>query len=259
MDNTTAERLERLERRCAQLVRQNRRSKLLGGAALLGLVVMVVAGADPKDKPAKVVEAERFVLRDPGGKQRAVLEVNSRNFTSLTLSDAEAKPRMTFIVTADGSPVVNLADEQGKPRISFASSRVFGGSILNIADKEGKIRVGLAVRDDGGLPTLDLRDKDAKRRLNLGVMPDGSAAIHFQGADESQRIRIGLSVDSPSVLMFDKKEQPRLGLVVSPAGVIGLDVFGTEKRLSVGLDPEGKMGLKIVSKDNEVLFEVPKP
>lgn len=259
MDDLMAERLDHLEHLCNRLARQNRRWKLVGITALMGAVLFLVAGANQNDETPKVVEAQKFVLRDKEGKQRAVLEVSSKGAASLHLSDKDETPRIAFIVAEDGSPIATLQDEQGQSRVSFASSKIFGGSVVNLMDPDGKVRLGLAVRDRGGVPTLDLRDKDANRRINLGVRPDGSSTFDILGEDESPRLRLSLSRDLPNLLLFDKDVKPRLGLVVSPTGLVGLDIFAQDKRMSVGLEKAGQMNLRIVGEDGKALFQIPEP
>jgi hypothetical protein len=259
MDEMTYQRLERLERDWHRLTRQTRHWKFAGCLALIGASVLAICGAN-QDKPAKLVEAEHFVLRDNGGKRRAVLEVNANGHVVLSLSDKEEKPRAAIVVANDGSPILSLQDEKGVVRVSLATSKEFGGSVMNLVDQDGKMRLGLSVRDGGGVPTVDLRDKDANRRIILGVMPDGSGTLDFKGEKESQRIRIGLGRDLPSLIFFDKQENPRLGMVVSPTGMVGLDVLTEEKRMSLGLEPKGNMSLRIIdNKTDKPIFQTPKP
>jgi hypothetical protein len=163
-------------------------------------------------------------------------------------------------VADDGSPVLSFNDEKGVSRVSVASSKVFGGSVINLCDADGRLRIGLGVRDDGGVPTVDLRDRDGKRRIILGVKPNGSGSLNLHGENESPRVTLGLARDLPDFLFFDKNENPRLGMAVSPTGLVGLDIFGKDKRLSIGVEPKGKLNLRIVdNKDDIVVFEIPKP
>ncbi len=76
--DTLTQRLDRLER-------ENRRLKLAGAFLVLALVAVGAMGQVlPKAVP-KVVEAERFVLRDPGGKIVATLGTEGPGTPSLTL------------------------------------------------------------------------------------------------------------------------------------------------------------------------------
>jgi hypothetical protein len=60
------ERLDRLER-------ENRRLKRIGGVVLVGLAAIVLMGQAMPGKAAKVVEAEKFVVRDTAGHARIIL------------------------------------------------------------------------------------------------------------------------------------------------------------------------------------------
>ena len=91
-------------------------------------------------------------------------------------------------------------------------------------------------------------------------MPDGSGTLDFNGEKESQRIRIGVGQDLPSLLFFDKQANPRLGMVVSPTGLVGLDVLTDEKRMSLGLEATGNMSLRIIdNKTDKAIFQTPNP
>jgi hypothetical protein len=97
MDEMTNQRLERLEREYHRLARQSRHWRLAGCLALIGAGVLAICGAN-QEKAAKSVEAEHFVLRDNGGKKRAVLEVNASGNLVFSLSDKNEKPRASIVV-----------------------------------------------------------------------------------------------------------------------------------------------------------------
>ena len=66
--------------------------------------------------PEKVVEAEKFVLRDAHGRSRAVMTVSADGSPVLALSDQDGTTRATLAVSADGSPGLDLADREGRLR-----------------------------------------------------------------------------------------------------------------------------------------------
>ncbi len=66
---------DNIVKRLDRLERENRRIRLVGTLLLVGIVALVVMGQS-KSKVAKVIEAEKFVLRDGGGRERAALEVD---------------------------------------------------------------------------------------------------------------------------------------------------------------------------------------
>src|SRR4051794_27808997 len=80
MIDSLTERVERLER-------ENRSWRWLGTAVLIGATALIAGGADQ----TKVIEAERILLREKGGKIRAVLEVKDDGTPHLALFDKAGK------------------------------------------------------------------------------------------------------------------------------------------------------------------------
>lgn len=129
MDESTrsalVERIERLER-------QNRRMKGVGAAILLALVAVVFMGqASPRG--GQVVEAQRFLLRDPAtGRGRAALSLLQDGSVGLS------------ILALDGRSLSLSADAGGKMG-------------LTILDAARNLRAEIASGPDGN-PTLTVRD-----------------------------------------------------------------------------------------------------
>jgi hypothetical protein len=126
-------RLEKLEEQHRRLLRQHRCMKwavavLLLGAALVGSVPRGQAGP-PK---GNVVEAERFVLRDAEGKERAVWGVG-REGPHLSLLDTEARGRVVLAVTKGGA-YLHLQDGDNRPRLELTAET--GWSPLNVNDDD---------------------------------------------------------------------------------------------------------------------------
>ncbi len=151
--STLIERLDRLER-------ENRRLKIAGAILLL---VVAAGGAMgqvlPKAVP-KVVEAERFVLRDTKGKILATLGAEASGLLALVLYDQNGKARAVLGVVADGRPVLSLLDQNGKDRAGLGLLPD-GVPTLSLLDQNGKDRATLAVKADG-TPALGLFDRDGK-------------------------------------------------------------------------------------------------
>lgn len=115
--------LERLHERLDQLERQNRRWKLaatlmlvLGGAGIL-------MAAQAKDKNEKISEMEKFVLRDPAGKQRA-----------------------WFGVGKDG-PALNFLNDDGNTGSSISMTN--NGLVLRLNNNMGKFQAGINLNKSG--------------------------------------------------------------------------------------------------------------
>jgi len=78
---------DHLTRRLDRLERENRRLKLLGGLAMLGLAALTVMGQTAPTSVANTLEAERFVLRDNAGNVRATLGLRPDGTAALALAD----------------------------------------------------------------------------------------------------------------------------------------------------------------------------
>ncbi len=110
IDNT-AQRLNRLER-------DNLRLKQLAVLVLLGVAAILFMGQSKPQGSAKVVEAERFILRDESGKVRARLEVVKEK-VGLDIHDEDGTIRASLTLIRDGAPSLNLYDKDGNRRATL--------------------------------------------------------------------------------------------------------------------------------------------
>jgi len=155
---TLTQRLDRLER-------ENRRLKVAGAVLVLALVAVGAMGQMIPRAVSKVVEAERFVLRDTTGKGLAILGTDASGILALSLADQTGKIRAGLVVTPDGMPVLSLYDQNGKPRAGLGVL-ADGTPGLALHDQNGKERLLLNVTTNG--PSLILQDENSKARAVLG-------------------------------------------------------------------------------------------
>jgi hypothetical protein len=113
--------------RIDRLERQNRRLRILGVAALglTGAALLSSAAA-----VCKTVWAERFVLRDPSNRERAVLTAYETG----------------------GAPQLSLLDEQGKAALTFGVNDQ-GVAYLEVPGDTGPVRRTMGLTPEGQ-PTL---------------------------------------------------------------------------------------------------------
>jgi len=132
-----------LEARVRRLESQNGRLKVV--LALLTLVMFGVAAMAvlrvielrrEAREPAgpSLVQAERFILLDEQGNQRAVLGVGANEEAMLELNDSRGKPRLRMDVPSSG-PGVTLRDDRGKVRALFTVYT--DGPYLGMTDEDG--------------------------------------------------------------------------------------------------------------------------
>jgi hypothetical protein len=129
---------DQLMTRLEGLERENRRIKCIGGAALFGIVALLVMGQSKPDQIAKVIDAERFVVRDTSGAVRAVLGVNPDGNMGLEVRDRNGKAGVTLGMGANGNPALRLDGKDGKTGIALGV-RSDNSSAMEFYNNEGKI------------------------------------------------------------------------------------------------------------------------
>jgi hypothetical protein len=110
------------------------------------------------EQPAKIVEAERFVLRDSNGRIRAELGAGEASSIGLKLYDGKGHVRVEVVVAKDGASGLQLWDEHGMPRV-----------ILALDPDQPYVAA----------PSLSLTGKDGRGGVVLSVAPDGSPSVDF--------------------------------------------------------------------------------
>lgn len=145
-----------LERRMEAVERENRRWQWMVTVTLAVVAAMVILVQATPTKFGKVLEAERFVLRDTNGGIRAELGLID-GASVLLLNDKDGKPGVALSVFPDGPRRVSLLDRDGRTR-SVLTARADGDSGLRLFDKNLMHRASLDVMADGR-PILRLADK----------------------------------------------------------------------------------------------------
>ncbi len=145
-----------LERRMEAVERENRRWQWMVTVTLAVVAAMVVLVQATPTKFGKVLEAERFVLRDTNGSIRAELGFID-GASVLLLNDKDGTPGVALSVFPDGPRRVSLLDRNGNTR-SVLTARADGDSGLRLFDENRMHRASLDVMADGR-PILRLADK----------------------------------------------------------------------------------------------------
>jgi hypothetical protein len=128
-------------------------------AILVLLSTIFLRGEPPSSQTERVVEAQKFVLKDSQGRIRAELSTERDQAPKLWLFDESNHRRAEFSLLADGTPGVRLLDKNQK--IRAALQLLDGKAALNLRDSESHHRAELVVTASGH-PYLQLRDKDGK-------------------------------------------------------------------------------------------------
>ena len=159
MDQAVSHRLDRLER-------ENRFFKAVGLVALAVIAAVVLMGQGTGSKVAKVIEAEKFVLRDGNGKERGLLSITNE-VVVFSLSDKAGRVRHKLSVEPNGATNFLLGDRDGDPRVQLIVLPD-GQPGLWLYGKKSKI---LAKLSEG---VLDLRHENQNSRVTMIILHDGS-------------------------------------------------------------------------------------
>lgn len=100
--------IEELTKRVSRLERQNSIFKGTALFGLLGVVAIILLGQTASNQVIKVVEAEKFVVRDPQGLVRATLSSDS-NGVGLQFYDESDRLRLSlsYCLNATGIRIYN--------------------------------------------------------------------------------------------------------------------------------------------------------
>jgi hypothetical protein len=151
------ERLDVLARRVERLERESRRWKRVASLGLVLAAAAALLGQAAPLGPAKVVDAERFNVRDPAGNLRAILGTSPDGATSLLLYNPAGVHQAGLGVMADGTASIFLGNPAGRTVTELTLYR-------------------------DGTPSLIFRDRAGKTRALLGAASDGYPFAYFLDA-----------------------------------------------------------------------------
>ena len=162
---TLFERVERLER-------ENRRWRRGFTLAMSGALLCVLGGAQQSGTP-KIVEAERFVLRDPQGRKR------------VELYEENGQIWQTFL-DEDGSKAMSLGMNNHIPGLFIHPNDSLGGLNLFVAPQDSTARMSFS-------------NREGKERMRFGVRGDGSPYMYYWSGGTTQ-LRLQLDKDGSPVM-----------------------------------------------------------
>jgi hypothetical protein len=143
--------LQSIMERLGKLEEQNRRLKR-GGIAILAALSAVVSMGQAAPSP-RVVEAQKFILKDANGNVRGWMGVIG-NGSELTLGNANAQPMMGLMVSTDSSDLHFFGSRKSGMNLGVNS----GDPAISMIDAEGNGGAGITFAKDG--PSLTLEDRN---------------------------------------------------------------------------------------------------
>ncbi|MFQ5898418.1 MAG: hypothetical protein ACE5JN_09240 [Candidatus Methylomirabilia bacterium] len=270
--DTVTQRLERLER-------EVRWWKILGGAAMAVLAVVLLAGARG-GTVAEEVRARRFIVVGDDGTVRADLSALpngyvglrvheegkvaasigvSKGYSALTLRDKDTDAHAWLGVGPNNPPHILLADKDSQ-RIIELRHEPGGRMRLEFYSETWKTRVErrrhveLSVAGDGS-PLLMLADKNGMPRGALRVGRDGESALDLYDKSRRIRARLGVRPDGmPSVKLLDQGARARAMLLVTDDGLAQLSLLDAahKRRVGISVSARGSPSLELADRNERV-------
>ena len=225
--------LDILTRRLDRLERENRRLRRAATAIALGVAAVFLMGQTVPKSPA--VETQKLVLKDRGGKIRAILgEFSEDEPFGLLVFDAKQRIRTKLGLQEDGSPVLALTDDRGVDRVMLHPAlglRVLGDGpsvtlgvnygnepALHLNDKDGWTRAALVLTSTNTAPILKFLDARGNARAWIGAMSDGKAQLLLMNRPEPAQPGRAVDLSRPSIAASATLE-------VDADGTMGLRFF----------------------------------
>lgn len=202
----TAE-LQSIIERLGELEKQNRRMKQAGVAGLVLACLLLTLGVAGPDR---VIEAEKFILKDSSGKTRAVLS-NDATGTDLRFLDEKGTQRLSVGMYA-GNPNITMFNSDSKQVATLASDMT--GSELWLGEGAfGKplVTIGteLTLGKENGpafTPFLRLRDGKGHDRIGLEFSPMfEEASINVQSENGKDGVNLSAADTYGSTLIVGTK------------------------------------------------------
>lgn len=156
-------------------------SGLLGGVLSMWLLPGQAAWAQEQAAVAKELRAEKFVLVDEAGRDRATLALMDDG-PVLRFYDVDGKVRTVFGLMDSELPALGLFDAGGEVRAAL--SVLDDGPALDLTDATGKVRANLRLLN--GEPVLRLYDSAGEMRAVLGLMNGKPAQMFANAAGQIQ-------------------------------------------------------------------------
>ncbi len=175
--------IDNMVKRLDRLERENRWFRRMGAVVLVGITALVLMGQAQPNKVAKVVEAEKFVLRNgESGKVLAELKGESKSgYVGLDLYDFPGYKRAEFRVSSLWGPALILKAEDGDVVASLGYSTDGDGLTLSNSLTSNKAFLGSngELSLYGDYTSINLFGPKGKQRVRLkGGKDIGSLSLH---------------------------------------------------------------------------------
>lgn len=262
-------------RRLDRLERENRRWRRLALASCLavasiGLLGQSVAPPARSVGSSRVIEGERFMLRDAGGRVGATLGWEA-DTPRLVLHDPAGRPRVTLSVGAGGAPGLTLLDTDGQTARAALVVGPDGAPGLALFDPAGKPRLATALFHPSGAtaraagrrepaPAMVVYDATGVVRVTVGLRATDAAGLELADARGVARALVSVKADgTPDLTMRDGDARARATLGVLADGAPALNLNGPDGRARATMTfvPDKGAALALADRRGAVVWSAP--
>jgi hypothetical protein len=199
--------LDALTERVSRLERENRLMRRFAA----GLLLLAASGgmlAANAGRHARLLEAERLVIKDSSGTPRAAFGLTRSGQPELVLHDDAGQERIALRGNSDGTSGVELY-HRGRLQALLGGSSA--GPMLQLFDDRGRIAASLYAWSRG---VTGLALNQAQGGFDLGVDRDGAGRLRFSDPDGTLRGGWSFGADGQN-LAHDADERPGRPLATS--------------------------------------------
>lgn len=237
--------------RLGRLERTNQRYRL--ALAAVGLLGFGWAACSVGPQAKNVLSAERFVLVDAEGKEKAILELDSKGNPLLQMRNGQSS---AFLTT--NGPSLLLRGQDGKTG-AFMGIDSKNSSRLELCSHRLLDGVRLSAHEDGSSGAYVL-DVNGRERGGLESYATGGAALNFRDGQGGMRGHMGLDeAGLPNLILLDGQGGRRVGMVVQEDGNALLEVADDrgQPRLQLTTLFDGSPRLECKRPDGSASFQAP--
>lgn len=223
----------------------NSKTRVLSGWTAFGLVTactwlavesVSTAQHNGEDVPIEV-RAQRFVVVDEAGKERAQFGILEHG-----------EPGMTVWNKQKTSAVTVAIDRSGRPRISILNGK-----------KEELLSLGIA---EDKYPVLVMKDETGTRRVVITAGLGGEITIGLYDAKQKNRCTIALTESGePKIFLKDAQERVRGSFMMDQYETVALDLWDQkgEARVVFQINPENIADAAVFDADGVPIWSAGTP
>ena len=197
---------------------------LVGAMGILGVLFLLLgqrevgAVGSGASSVQQEIRAERIILVDSDGRERAELGITPDGGARLSIRDKSMRKAAWVGVFPDGRPSFSIINSRGGAYAELTLLKDLSRLVLSTPG--GKTRAGIAISTDG-TSGLDLFDGAGELRASVSVDRLGvSSALSFMDKSSTPRVALGVAKEGAAeIVLTGARGRPRFQLAVPAEGL----------------------------------------